>query len=538
MSGTNTQELITEFTENYVENIFYFCLKKTGNHTEAEDLAQDISLNILTALNKGTIPENFPAWVWRIARNRYCAWADVKHRKTESVAGGDIGDYELEDTRESTLDNMIHNEQLTLLRRELAFIESEYRNLLAAYYIENKSVREIATSLSLSTDAVKQRLYRARNKLKEGMNMAKEFGIRSYRPEDIYYSIALSCHGDRMQPNSIMEHPLYVNIFLEAYGNPSSAESLSLELGIALPYMETELEYLTRETFLKKEKGKYQTAFPIISGPAREQVHHAKQAAAPDITKALTSFLAQLHESLSQTEYDYFGSFCDFDSAKWTLLMRAHQYFECKLIQPHSYTKRPDNGSWDIVGYQHCCLQTPPFFVGNYVHGGEGYFFQQFKYEFRKLPEYSSPMLTDAEVKILYQSLTGCLEPKDMETAQKLAENGYLRLFRDTYVPAIPILNVKKINDAIKVLDSETLSRLTALANAAKEQMKTLYESIAEIIRRDLPPMLSENEHIYQHALSGCLSLREYILEEALRHGYLPPVDNVAPSIGAHMDLL
>jgi len=39
-------------------------------------LASDISLNIIAELKKGTIPENFPAWIWKIARNRYSSWAD------------------------------------------------------------------------------------------------------------------------------------------------------------------------------------------------------------------------------------------------------------------------------------------------------------------------------------------------------------------------------------------------------------------------------------------------------------------------------
>ena len=56
--------LIKEFTENYMEKLFYFCLKKTGNHAEAEDLTQDIALQIVTALNKGTIPTNISAYLF------------------------------------------------------------------------------------------------------------------------------------------------------------------------------------------------------------------------------------------------------------------------------------------------------------------------------------------------------------------------------------------------------------------------------------------------------------------------------------------
>lgn len=33
---------IEEYCENYLEKIFYFCLRKTGNESEAEDLAGDI----------------------------------------------------------------------------------------------------------------------------------------------------------------------------------------------------------------------------------------------------------------------------------------------------------------------------------------------------------------------------------------------------------------------------------------------------------------------------------------------------------------
>ena len=52
-------QLINEFTENYWKKLFYFCLKKTGNNVEAEDLTQDIALQIITALNRGAIQRVF-----------------------------------------------------------------------------------------------------------------------------------------------------------------------------------------------------------------------------------------------------------------------------------------------------------------------------------------------------------------------------------------------------------------------------------------------------------------------------------------------
>ena len=100
MQDTNQlcNRLIHEFAENYMGKLFYFCLRKTGDPNEAEDLTQDIALNVLTALEKGSVPEFFSAWVWQIARNRYSVWADEKHKRHALVTGSDASDYEIEDS--------------------------------------------------------------------------------------------------------------------------------------------------------------------------------------------------------------------------------------------------------------------------------------------------------------------------------------------------------------------------------------------------------------------------------------------------------
>ena len=536
-----TEKLIAEFTENYTEKLFYFCLKKTGSSTEAEDLTQDIALNILASLNNGTIPTSFSAWVWRIARNRYSMWADRKHRNTESVTGADIGDYEIEDESESPLDKTIRSEQLALLRRELAFIRSEYRQIVISYYIEDKSIRDIATSLSLSEGAVKQRLYRARNILKEGMNMAREFGVRSYKPEDISYSLWFPSPNERenYQPNSIMKHTLYANIFLEAYGNPSTAEELSLELGVALPYMEDELEYLTRETFLIKKDGKYQTAFPIISGSAQEQIHVAKLTAAPEITKTLISFVELLNEALTAKGYVYYGTYQDYESAKWTFLMLALLHFEYKQPQIYDDTDHPDDKKWGVIGHQHCSVTKPTPFVSNNGHSGSHYSFLQFRYEFDaadSVPDF----LTEEQTQILHGYATGEIDEQNTAMASELAEKGYLRKNGETYEPTIPVLKTDEIRNAVKNMNAETVSELTALADQAKKQLEDLYHTISETIRFDLPAVFSEDAFRCDrdHAISLNYLVREYVIAEALRQGYLLPAEKVSPVIGACIDLM
>lgn len=63
LTSNDKDILIQNLIHNYAEKLFYFCLKKTGNHYAGEDLASDILLNIITALEKGIVPEYFSAWV-------------------------------------------------------------------------------------------------------------------------------------------------------------------------------------------------------------------------------------------------------------------------------------------------------------------------------------------------------------------------------------------------------------------------------------------------------------------------------------------
>ena len=76
------EEYLNSLTQNYMNKLFYFCLKKTENSFEAENLTSDILLNIITSLERGNEPENFEAWVWGIARNRYSVWAKTKHNRS------------------------------------------------------------------------------------------------------------------------------------------------------------------------------------------------------------------------------------------------------------------------------------------------------------------------------------------------------------------------------------------------------------------------------------------------------------------------
>ena len=102
--------------------------------------------------------------------------------------------------------------------------------------------------------------------------MAQEFGKLSYKPEDISF-ICNGLFGANGEPWSFLSRALCKNILLAAYRTPSTAEELSMELGVALPYMEEELRALVDATLMKKKGDKYETNFFIASAAAQEKIN-------------------------------------------------------------------------------------------------------------------------------------------------------------------------------------------------------------------------------------------------------------------------
>ncbi len=343
------ERMKNEFCEGYLEKLYYFCLKKTGDSYEAEDLSQDISFNILEAIEKGTIPMHFSAWVWQIARNRYSVWAAKKRARTEAVSGADADELEIAD--DCSIENeYIHNEEMATLRRELAFISSEYRNIVVAYYIEDRKAKDIAHTLGIPEGTVKTRLFRARNILKEGMNMAREFGVRSYKPEDV--SFVASGNIDAERPWGLVQRKIAKNILLEASNNPSTAEELAIELGIALPYMEEEIKILEEATLLRKlDGGKYITDFYIMDRDSQMSIWLCMNGCKSKIAKLIDKICEDSIDKIRDTIYVP-RNMSDNDLKWWVVIalsdIVSHDMPKCDLkIKPRS------NGElWEFQGYE------------------------------------------------------------------------------------------------------------------------------------------------------------------------------------------
>ncbi|MBQ3489449.1 MAG: sigma-70 family RNA polymerase sigma factor [Clostridia bacterium] len=541
-----THDRMREYAENYMEQIFYFALKKTGNYHEAEELTSDISMNILSALHSGTIPRNFSAWIWQIARNRYCFWAQQKHRHSENQASSEALMENISNDDKDIADILVHEEELALLRRELAFVSSDYRNIVAMYYLENRKVSDIAERLQLPGGTVVSKLHRARNILREGMRMTRKFGKRSYDPEKFRFSVICNRKGNAGEPWCYMNSKLHQNIYLEGYDDPKTAETFALELGVALPYMEDELERLTRASLLTKKDNRYETAFPIISKDALAQIHSYYGVLMPKLVPLLEENIDRFTDQYRESGDSYYGEYQSYEQAKWTLLLMTYTdlYTLCgnSPKTPLGNTPRPAHGIWDVYATEQADFL--PCQVG-FTHMADSLY--QYLIGYGNLMR--KTLLPTAEEAIALCNLVRG-EAYDKKLAKKLISYGYVKRIGHADIPAVAVFRKNSNENFLafckKGIFSKTFREHARRRKILHENILTLLsemnQCVYDILYRDLPKNIRNNEKfiqalLYSYCNQGGSFTLGYILETALADGWLRYDENIPPSVGAYVKI-
>lgn len=238
--------------------IYGFTYARTDNAEDAEDLAEDIIEEVAARAESIRNDDSFYGFMWAVAKNLSSRYFRNKSRCFCSYDESTIP--AVTNTPEHEL---IANEEIMLLRRELSLLAERHRSITVKYYIEGKSCTAIAAETGLSYSLVRYILYETRKILKEGVNMERAYGERSYSPQqfELYGYFAYSNY-DHSKP--FRERKLPGNILLAAYDRYMTIQELSLELGVSAPYLEDEVSMLISEGLLAETKGKYITSLPVF----------------------------------------------------------------------------------------------------------------------------------------------------------------------------------------------------------------------------------------------------------------------------------
>jgi len=150
--------------EKYKKKAFYLALGMVGNSDEAYDISQDAFLRVFKSARKFDLSQRFFPWFYSIIANR-CRDVLARRRKREAKEVA-IEEQEYVLIAESNPEaELIKKERAHLLRRALARLEFEDREIIMLKHFRDLSYDEIAVLLKIPKGTVMSRLYYARKKL-------------------------------------------------------------------------------------------------------------------------------------------------------------------------------------------------------------------------------------------------------------------------------------------------------------------------------------------------------------------------------------
>ncbi len=278
------QELDTKIAD-IAKTLLSYCAARTANQFEAEDLVQDIIVEIYKSADTIRNTDAFYGFMWAVAGNVYKQWCKAKVRNKECALTDNLFEEAV----------LLEDEQpeLYLLRRELTLLSEKYRKAVILYYMERKSCSEISRHLSISESMVKYLLFKSRQILKEGMNMERNYGQQSYNPRGL--SLLYWGKDGKNRYYHLCDSKISQNILFACYNDMLTAEQISLEIGVSLPYMEDKLKELYEYDLLKKDGNRYYTNIVIFTRDFASEANAKTAAMQERIADILSDAIAK-HE--------------------------------------------------------------------------------------------------------------------------------------------------------------------------------------------------------------------------------------------------
>jgi RNA polymerase sigma-70 factor (ECF subfamily) len=152
--------------------VFGLALRLLNSEAEAAEVSQEAFLRAYQNLHRYDESRPFDVWVLTITRN-LCL--DTLRRRTK------VRTEELEPMKEvlssgepSLEDNAIARQERQSLEEALATLSADDREVLALYYVQKRTTKEIAQILGCAPGTIMARLFRAREKLRKKMTPAQE----------------------------------------------------------------------------------------------------------------------------------------------------------------------------------------------------------------------------------------------------------------------------------------------------------------------------------------------------------------------------
>jgi RNA polymerase sigma-70 factor, ECF subfamily len=154
---SEAESAFAELYARYSQRVYAYCLRVTGHSEDAKDIFQETFLKFFDSAKEHEKMDNIPGFLLTIARN-IC----INHKRDKKP------NFSLEDFHTWTNDSDYERKELLqLLASALELLEKEYREAFVLRAYQGLSYPEIAKITGETASAIKNRVWRAKEKIKE-----------------------------------------------------------------------------------------------------------------------------------------------------------------------------------------------------------------------------------------------------------------------------------------------------------------------------------------------------------------------------------
>ncbi|MBI9037811.1 MAG: RNA polymerase sigma factor [Bacteroidales bacterium] len=149
--------------EKYHASVYRYYYRCTQDVELSKDMCQNLFARVLKFRHAFPEGANFRGWLFVIARNlKY-----DHYRKNKHIINNTIRTDEIKDETVTTAEETESNERTQILYEALKKLKPEYRDIIEMAKFEGLKYEEISKLNGSSVGAVKLRVHRAMNKLRE-----------------------------------------------------------------------------------------------------------------------------------------------------------------------------------------------------------------------------------------------------------------------------------------------------------------------------------------------------------------------------------
>ena len=164
-------ECFSELVSRYKNLVYSIILRMVTDTEEANDLAQEVFIKAYKNLNKYHPDFKFSTWIMRITTNHVI---DYRRKKKQQTVPLDDMEYAAS-ANSSPEERYIEKESALALKRIVEALPDMYKIPIILYHQQGLSYQEIAAVIDEPLSKVKNRIFRGRKMLKDGLSdMTKE----------------------------------------------------------------------------------------------------------------------------------------------------------------------------------------------------------------------------------------------------------------------------------------------------------------------------------------------------------------------------